>query len=188
MARDGLFFRGVATTNRFHVPAVALVAQGLWAALLALPVTVSDKAVSGMTKYGDHYYGNLYNELLDYVVPVDVCFYALMVAAVIAMRRKLPQLPRPYRTIGYPIPVLIYLGLALLLVLDFIYLKPLRAGMGYLIVLAGIPVYLVWSQLAARSRVPAARIGRSVLTHRPAPGSRFAASRGGRRQEHAHRR
>ena len=41
MARDGLFFRSVATTNRFHVPAVALVAQGLWAALLALPVTVS---------------------------------------------------------------------------------------------------------------------------------------------------
>ena len=40
MARDGLFFRGVATTNRYHVPAVALVAQGLWAALLALPVTV----------------------------------------------------------------------------------------------------------------------------------------------------
>ena len=41
MAADGLFFRGVATTNRFHVPAVALVAQGLWAALLALPVTVT---------------------------------------------------------------------------------------------------------------------------------------------------
>ncbi len=40
MARDGLFFRGVATTNRFHVPAVALVAQGLWAAMLVLPVTV----------------------------------------------------------------------------------------------------------------------------------------------------
>jgi APA family basic amino acid/polyamine antiporter len=155
MARDGLFFRGVGTTNRFHVPAVALLAQGLWAALLALPVTVSDQAAAGLIQYKDHYYGNLYNELLDYVVPVDVCFYALFVGGVIALRRKLPDLPRPYRAIGYPIPVLIYLGLALLLVLDFVYLKPLRAGMGYLIVLAGIPVYRIWSRgSAARAAAP----------------------------------
>ncbi len=132
------------------MPAVALVAQGLWATLLTLPVTVT---IDGQT--GEFKYGNLYNELLDYVVPVDVCFYALFVGGVIALRRKLPDLPRPYRAIGYPIPVLIYLGLALLLVLDFIYLKPLRAGMGYLIVLAGIPVYLVWSRRSpARSAAP----------------------------------
>ena len=73
-------------------------------------------------------------------------FYALMVGAVIALRRKAPDLPRPYRTIGYPVPVLIYIGLALLLVLDFIYLKPLTSGKGFLIVLAGIPVYLIWSR------------------------------------------
>ena len=41
MARDGLFFAAVGTTNRHHVPAVALVAQGVWAALLVLPVTVA---------------------------------------------------------------------------------------------------------------------------------------------------
>ena len=55
-------------------------------------------------------------------------FYALMVGAVIALRRKAPDLPRPYRTIGYPVPVLIYMGLAVLLILDFIYLKPLTSG------------------------------------------------------------
>ena len=141
MAADGLFFRGVATTNRFHVPAVALAAQGVWAALLALPVTVTPIGQTGAVKYG-----NVYNELLEYIIPVDVMFYALMVGAVIALRRKAPHLPRPYRTIGYPVPVLIYIGLALLLVLDFIYLKPLTSGKGYLIVLAGIPVYLVWSR------------------------------------------
>ena len=119
MARDGLFFRSVATTNRFHVPAVALVAQGLWAALLVLPVTVKADGPAGTVTYG-----NLYNELLEFVIPVDVTFYALMVGAVIAMRLKAPALDRPYRTIGYPLPILVYIGLAVLLVLDFIYLKP----------------------------------------------------------------
>ena len=55
-------------------------------------------------------------------------FYTLMVGAVIALRRKAPDLERPYRTIGYPLPVLIYIGLAVLLVLDFIYLKPWTSG------------------------------------------------------------
>jgi APA family basic amino acid/polyamine antiporter len=143
MARDGLFFRAVASTNRFHVPAVALMAQGLWSALLVLPVTMSPDGHGGVKP------GNLYNELLEYVIPVDVTFYALMVGAVIALRIKAPQLDRPYRTIAYPLPILVYIGLAVLLVLDFIYLKPWTSGKGYLIVLAGIPVYLVWSQVAA---------------------------------------
>jgi len=144
MARDGLFFRSIATTNRRHVPAAALLAQGLWAALLVLPVSVSVEPATKLIKYG-----NLYNDLLEYVIPVDVTFYTLMVVAVIAFRWKAPRMDRPYRTIGYPLPALIYIGLAVLLVLDFIYLKPLTSGIGFLIVLAGIPVYLIWSRLAA---------------------------------------
>ena len=50
-------------------------------------------------------------------------FYTLMVGAVIALRIKAPGLNRPYRTVGYPVPALIYIGLAVFLVLDFIYLK-----------------------------------------------------------------
>ena len=107
MAADGLFFRSVATTNRFHVPAVALVAQGLWAALLVLPVTMTPIGETGKFKPG-----NLYNELLEYIIPVDLMFYALMVGAVIALRRRMPHLARPYRTIAYPVPVLIYIALA----------------------------------------------------------------------------
>ncbi len=142
MAGDGLFFRHLATTNRHHVPAAALVAQGFWAALLVLPVTVTVHAVTGAIEYG-----NLYNALLEYVIPVDVTFYALMVGAVIALRWKAPNLPRPYRTIGYPIPAVVYISLALFLVLDFIYLKPERSGIGLGIVLAGIPVYVAWSRM-----------------------------------------
>ncbi len=144
MAKDRLFFQVIATTNRQHVPAAALFAQGLWACLLVLPVTVSAQP-GGTVKYG-----NVYNELLEYVIPVDVLFYTLMVGAVVALRRKAPHLPRPYRTIGYPVPVITYITLAILLVADFIYLKPLTSGKGFLIVLAGIPVYLIWSRLAAR--------------------------------------
>jgi basic amino acid/polyamine antiporter, APA family len=146
MAQDRLFFQAIATTNRQHVPAAALFAQGLWASLLVLPVTIL-ALPDGTVKYG-----NVYNELLEYVIPVDVTFYTLMVGAVVALRRKAPHLRRPYRTIGYPIPVFIYIALAILLVLDFIYLKPLTSGKGYLIVLAGIPVYLIWSRLSARAR------------------------------------
>jgi APA family basic amino acid/polyamine antiporter len=145
VARDGLFFATVATTNRRHVPAVALVAQGIWAALLTLPVTVSINAATHQPQYG-----NLYNQLLEYIIPADLTFYMLMVGAVIVLRRKAPGMERPYRTFGYPVPALIYIGLAVFLVLDFIVLAPRTSGIGFLIVLTGIPVYLAWSRLVAR--------------------------------------
>jgi APA family basic amino acid/polyamine antiporter len=144
MARDGLFFARVGTTNRRHVPAVALIAQGIWAALLVLPVTV-DRTVNPPRL------GNLYSQLLEFLIPIDVTFYTLMVGAVIVLRRKRPDLPRPYRTWGYPLPALVYIGLALFLVVDFVALAPGTSGIGFLIVLAGIPVYLVWSRVAAKA-------------------------------------
>jgi APA family basic amino acid/polyamine antiporter len=147
MARDDLFFKSVARANRFHVPGWALAAQGLWAVVLVLPVTATLKP--GTTDA--FVYGNLYNDLLEYIIPVDVTFYTLMVAAVILLRFKAPHTPRPYRTIGYPLTPLLYIGLAVLLVVDFIYLNPGTSGIGFLIVLAGIPVYLVWSRLGART-------------------------------------
>jgi basic amino acid/polyamine antiporter, APA family len=141
MARDGLFFAKAATTNRKHVPAAALIAQGIWAAILVLPITVT--YVEGSTKPK---YGNLYSQLLDYIIPVDVAFYTLMVVAVLVFRKRAPSMERPYRTWGYPLPALIYTGLALLLVVDFVWLAPGVSGIGFLIVLAGVPVYLIWSR------------------------------------------
>jgi APA family basic amino acid/polyamine antiporter len=148
MARDGLFFARAGTTNRQHVPAVALAAQGVWASLLVLPVTVATDPVTGGPKYG-----NLYSQLLEYIIPVDLSFYALMVGAVVVLRRREPGRDRPYRTPGYPIPPLVYITLAALLVVDFVALAPGTSGVGFLIVLAGIPVYLVWSRAARPPRV-----------------------------------
>jgi APA family basic amino acid/polyamine antiporter len=150
MARDGLFFRKVATTNAHHVPAVGLIAQGGWAILLTLPVTMTvDSATKAVT------YGNTYTQLLEFLIPVDLTFYMLMVGSVVILRIKAPTADRPYRTWAYPVPPVFYLMVAGLLVADFIYLEPRTAGIGYAIALAGIPVYWIRS-LTARARRPEA--------------------------------
>ena len=69
MARDGLFFKKIATTNAFHVPAAALVAQGIWTALLTLPRTVTTNPANGAVIYG-----NVYTQLLEYIVSADLVF------------------------------------------------------------------------------------------------------------------
>jgi APA family basic amino acid/polyamine antiporter len=141
MARDRLFFSRAGSLNRRHVPAFALVLQGIWAALLTLPRTVTTDARTGVAAYG-----NVYTQLLEYIIPADLVFYALMVGAVILMRRKAPDAPRPYRTPGYPLVPLVYIALATLLTLDLVYLAPSTSGIGFLIVLAGLPVYLLWKR------------------------------------------
>ena len=87
MARDGLFFKRVGSVNAHNVPAIALMTQGLWAAFLVLPRTVT---VNQQT--GAYTYGNVYTQLLEYIVSADLIFYALMVGAVIVMRRKAPEI------------------------------------------------------------------------------------------------
>ena len=147
MARDNLFFRRVGLLNRRHVPAIALIAQGLWAAFLTLPRTVTLNTTNGAVP-AIPIYGNVYTQLLEYIVSADLVFYALMVGAVIVMRRKSPTLERPYRTLGYPVVPLIYILLALLLVIDLALLKAQTSGIGYLLVLTGIPVYFLWRRKA----------------------------------------
>jgi APA family basic amino acid/polyamine antiporter len=145
MARDNLFFRPAGLLNTRHVPALALIMQGIWAAFLTLPRTVTSNPQTGAIIYG-----NVYTQLLEYIISADLIFYALMVGAVIVMRRKAPQIERPYRTLGYPVVPLIYIGLAVLIVLDLAYLAPSTSGIGYLLVFTGIPVYYLWRRKAKR--------------------------------------
>lgn len=141
MARDRLFFAGVGRLNERHVPSIALIAQGLWAALLTLPRAVTGNPAAP--------YGNVYTQLLEYIIPADLVFYVLMVGAVIVLRRKAPGAARPYRTPGYPFVPVIYILLASLLTLDLIYLAPRTSGVGFLLVLTGLPVYFIWRKRAA---------------------------------------
>jgi len=144
MARDRLFFQRIATTNRFRVPAAALVAQGIWTALLTLPRTITIDTVTREVGYG-----NVYNQLLEYIISADLLFYLLMVVALIILRRKKPEAERPYRTWGYPLVPIISILLAGLLIVDLAFLAPATSGIGILIVLTGVPVYFFWRKLAA---------------------------------------
>jgi APA family basic amino acid/polyamine antiporter len=147
MARDGLFFSRIATINRKNVPAAALLAQGIWAAFLTLPRTIITDPASGAVSYG-----NVYTQLLEYIVSADMVFYILLVAAVIVLRRKKPSADRPYRTWGYPIVPIVSALLAAFLIVDLAYLAPTTSGIGYLLVLTGIPVYFVWRRKFSADR------------------------------------
>jgi APA family basic amino acid/polyamine antiporter len=139
MARDGHFFAPVARLNAAGVPQVALVVQGVWAALLTLPRTRSVDVATGTVTYG-----NVYTQLLEYIIPADIALYGLMVGAVVVLRRTRPALARPYRTWGYPVTPVLYLLLAALVVVDLGVLAPATSGIGYLIVASGVPVFLAW--------------------------------------------
>jgi APA family basic amino acid/polyamine antiporter len=141
MARDGLFFRRVATTNERHVPAAALVAQGLWTALLTLPRTITTNSATGAKSYG-----NVYTQLLEYIVSADLIFYILLVAAVMVLRKKEPAAERPYRMWGYPFVPVLSIVLAAALTVDLAWLAPTTSGMGILLVLTGVPIYFLWRQ------------------------------------------
>jgi basic amino acid/polyamine antiporter, APA family len=140
MARDGLFFQKAGELNKFHVPAWALVIQGIWSAFYVLPRTVregSDGTVS---------YGNLYGDLLTYVISSALIFYILAIAAVFVLRWKQPDAERPYKAVGYPIiPALYCIGAAVILVVLFIY-QTTATWPGLLIILTGVPVYFIWRQ------------------------------------------
>src|SRR5438552_711910 len=144
MARDRLFFQTVATTNRFHAPAQALVAQAIWTAFLTLPRTVTINAATHEVTYG-----YVYNQLLEFIISADLLFYVLIIAALMILRRKRPDAERPYRTWGYPIVPIISIVLAGLLMVDLACLAPATSGIGILIVLTGVPAYFFWRTLAS---------------------------------------
>jgi APA family basic amino acid/polyamine antiporter len=94
-------------------------------------------------------YGNVYTQLLEYIVSADLVFYLLLVVAVMVLRKRHPTAERPYRTWGYPVVPIISVVLAGLLIVDLAYLAPTTSGIGYLLVLSGIPIYFVWRRSAA---------------------------------------
>jgi APA family basic amino acid/polyamine antiporter len=143
MARDGLFFRSAAGLNRKHVPAWALVLQGIWATTLVLPRTVG--AIEEET--GKVTYGNLYSDLLQYVISAALIFYILTIAGIFRLRRIQPDAERPYRAFGYPvIPALYILGASIILVVLFV-CQPKTTWPGLAIVATGVPVYFIWRKV-----------------------------------------
>ncbi|SPF54837.1 Amino acid permease-associated region [Candidatus Sulfopaludibacter sp. SbA4] len=132
MAQDGLFFAQAGRLNAAHVPGWSLAVQGIWAAVLVLPRTYDP-----LTKQ----YGNLYSNLLNYVISAALLFYILTIAGVFRLRRTRPDAPRPYRVAGYPfVPALYILGAATVLVMLVAY-RPATTWPGLAIVVIGAAVY-----------------------------------------------
>src|SRR6266852_358828 len=139
MARDGLFFKSSGQLNSKHVPAWGLVIQGIWAAMLVLPRTIEHDADVHVTGYG-----NLYGNLLDYVISAALIFYILPIAGTFRLRQNRPDAERPYKALGYPlVPILYLIGASVILIVLFIY-QTATTWPGLIIVITGIPVYFIW--------------------------------------------
>ncbi|MGH7567377.1 MAG: APC family permease [Gemmatimonadales bacterium] len=135
MARGGLFFRwGARVHPRFGTPVLALVTESAVAAALTLTGT--------------------YVQLTTYVVFASFLFYAMSSGAVIRLRRTAPDLPRPYRTWGYPVTPIVFIAFATWLVGNTILEAPRDAAIGAGLILIGLPGYFYWKQrlLPAPSR------------------------------------
>ncbi len=136
MAKDGLFFRGAAKLHpKYRTPAHSLMMQCLWTCVLCL---------SGS-----------YGQLLDYIIFAVLVFYILTIAGLFVLRVKRPDAPRPYRAIGYPVLPAIYILMAVFIDIVLLRYKPQYTWPGLIIVLLGIPVYLVWSKRNRAERVQA---------------------------------
>lgn len=146
MARDGLFFRSTGTLNKRGVPGSALVYQCIWITVLILLRTKDVDAAGAVT------YKNLYSDLLNYVVFAVLLFYVLTIAGIFVLRSKRPEMERPYRAFGYPFVPLLYIVAALAIMLVLLLYQTQTAGRGLVIVLLGVPVYLLWSRRSAVSK------------------------------------
>jgi APA family basic amino acid/polyamine antiporter len=123
MAQDGLFFKKAGELNKNAVPEWALWAQCLVASILCL---------SG--RYGD---------LLDMVSFIVVIFYVLTIAGIFILRKTRPDMPRPYKAIGYPILPAIYMLMGISFCVLLIIYKPQFTWPGLIITLLGIPLYYI---------------------------------------------
>jgi APA family basic amino acid/polyamine antiporter len=146
MARDGLFFRSAGRLNKAHVPSRGLALQGAWASVLVVARTRLVDSTTGAVTYG-----NLYSDLLNYVVFSVLIFYVLTIFGLFVLRRKRPDAERPYRAFGYPVVPALYLVAALAIMLVLILYKTQATWPGLVIVLLGVPVYFIWSRRSEQS-------------------------------------
>jgi APA family basic amino acid/polyamine antiporter len=161
MARDNLFPRSLSRVSpRTHVPTGALIVQAIWACILVIAFSSS------------------FDTLTDYAIFGLWIFYGLVTAAVFILRRKMPELERPYRAWGYPVvPIFFLLATALILGMTLwgvrddavngaglmarghlltgfgvLARNPPLAGIG--LIALGLPIYWIWTRVSVRNREP----------------------------------
>jgi basic amino acid/polyamine antiporter, APA family len=128
MSRDRVFFDFAGRIHpRFMTPALAILLQGAWSILLA---------VSGG-----------YEQLYTYVIFAGWLFYAAAALAVVILRRRRPELARPYKVWGYPVVPVLFTLAALTIVVNTLVSKPRESAIGLAFVLTGIPIFYLWRKL-----------------------------------------
>jgi APA family basic amino acid/polyamine antiporter len=144
MAQDGVFFKRMAVIHpKWRTPAFSLIGQGVWAAALTL---------SGR-----------YDQLYTYVIYGMVLSYTLTVIAMFWLRWKRPEIPRPYRCMGYPWLPGIYVLIGTAWTLNTIITRPTEAFWGTAIVLIGVPGYLYWKRSNRKETPPSKSVKRALF-------------------------
>jgi APA family basic amino acid/polyamine antiporter len=123
MARDRLFFPGIGKLNKTNVPGNSLLWQGIWASVLVLSGT--------------------FDQLTDMIIFAVFIFYGATSLGVFILRRKMPDAHRPYKVWGYPVVPAIFIIFCIFLFFNTIITRPREAAIGTILILAGIPVYLL---------------------------------------------
>jgi APA family basic amino acid/polyamine antiporter len=127
MAKDKLFFNKLASVHpKYHSPAIAIIAQGVWSSILCLSGT--------------------YRELYEYVVFALILFFFFTGISVFILRWKRPELERPYRTWGYPIIPIIFIIINGWLFINTLQQQPLQSALGLIIIFTGLPAYFFWKR------------------------------------------
>jgi len=127
MARDGLFFRSFGRVHPvYRTPGVSILGLSAWAAIVVL---------SGR-----------YDQLLTFVIFASWLLYGMTTAAVFVLRRKQPNTPRPYRTLGYPVVPALFVIAALLIEVITLVHSPRESLLGIALILAGLPFYFLWKR------------------------------------------
>jgi APA family basic amino acid/polyamine antiporter len=130
MARDRLFFQGIGKLNRTNVPGNSLLWQGIWASVLVLSGT--------------------FDQLTDMIIFAVFIFYGATSLGVFILRRKMPDAHRPYKVWGYPVVPAIYILFCLFLFFNTISTRPREAAIGAILILSGIPVYLLLQRINSK--------------------------------------
>jgi amino acid transporter len=134
MADDGLFFRPIAAVHpRFQTPWLAI---GLAAMLGVGYVSI-----------------RTFEQLADSFILGIWPFYALAVGAVFLLRRKRPDLERPYRTVGYPVVPIVFLIASVAMLLNSLVEQPGATLFGFGVIASGVPVFYVWRAVSARRAI-----------------------------------
>lgn len=154
MARDGLFPRGLCKVDpRHQTPANAIIAQTVWAVVLMVAASaflLVEPPKTGlpapvMAAWTTFHAKPLYDVMYTYVIFGGTIFYGLAIVSVFVLRAKRPDLPRPYRTWGYPFTPLLYTAASLLLLGSMLYQSLVESLVGLAIVAAGLPAFAIFS-------------------------------------------